>query len=117
MAIAEGANQLIQPQGAYYRVQWRREGGQPLPSGVYQNGNALQLTNARPDQSGVYLCELVTADGTPVTASYEIRVRPTDRPPLSGGKCLRKEKSSENIWYCLFQVVHQESVLNQRPSI
>ena len=84
---------MIQPQGAYYRVQWRREGGQPLPSGVYQNGNALQITNARPDQSGVYLCELATADGTPVTASYEIRVRPSDRPQPSGGKCTTRERN------------------------
>ena len=86
--LQEGASQLIQPQGAYYRVQWRRDRDQPLPSGFYQNGNALQISNARPDQSGTYFCELYGADGTPVTVPYEIRVRPGDRPPLPSGKLI-----------------------------
>ena len=86
MNLQEGASQVILPQGAYYRVQWRRDRDQPLPSGIYQNGNALQISNARPDQSGTYFCELYGADGTPVTVPYEIRVRPGDRPPLTGGK-------------------------------
>ncbi len=86
MIIAEGASQLIQPQGAYYRVEWHRDGGQPLPSGIFQNGNALQITGARPDHSGTYYCELYGVDGIPITARYEIRVQPGDRPHLSGGK-------------------------------
>ena len=84
--IAEGASQLIQPRGAFYRVQWRRDRGQPLPSGFYQNGNALQISGARPDQSGVYYCEVFGADGTPVTIPYEIRVQAGERPQPSGGE-------------------------------
>lgn len=86
MNIAEGASQLIQPRGAFYRVQWRRDRGQSLPSGIYQNGNALQISGARPDQSGVYYCEVYGADGTPVTIPYEIRVQAGGRPQPSGGK-------------------------------
>ncbi len=91
LTIAEGGNQLIQPQGAFYQVQWRRAGGQALPSGIYQNGNALQVTNARPDQSGIYYCELYGADGRPTSVPYEIRVRPGDRPQPTGGKFIRRK--------------------------
>lgn len=86
LSIEEGASQLIQPPGGYYRVQWTRAGGQPLPSGIYQNGNALQITSARPDQSGTYICELTGADGVPVNAPYEIRIRASERQPPIGGK-------------------------------
>ena len=91
LTIAEGGNQLIQPQGVLYQVQWRRDGGQALPSGIYQNGNALQITNARPDQSGTYYCEVYGGDGRPSSYSYEIRVRPGDRPQPSGGKFIRRK--------------------------
>ncbi len=91
LIIAAGSSQLIQPQGAYYQVQWRRDGGQPLPSGVYQNGNGLQITDARPDHSGTYYCELYGADGLPTSIPYEIRVRAGDRPHPSGGKFIKKK--------------------------
>jgi hypothetical protein len=86
--IVEGASQLIQPQGAYYRVQWRRDRGQSLPSGIYQNGNALQISGARPDHSGTYYCDMQGADGTPVTVPYEIRVQTGERQQPSGGQCI-----------------------------
>ncbi len=91
MIISEGASQLIQPPGGYYQVQWRRDGGQPLPSGVYQSGNALQITNARPDQSGTYYCELYGADGIPASIPYEIRVRAAARPYPAGSKFIKKK--------------------------
>lgn len=78
---------MIQPPGGYYRAQWSRAGGQPLPSGIYQSGNGLQISNARPDQSGTYMCELTGNDGARVNAPYEIQVRAGDRQqPASGGK-------------------------------
>lgn len=78
---------MIQPPSGYYRVQWSRGGGQPLPSGIYQEGNALQISSARPDQSGTYICELVGNDGASVNAPYEIRVQAGARQPtLPGGK-------------------------------
>jgi hypothetical protein len=88
LTIDEGASQSIQPLGAYYSVQWRRDSGQPLPSGIYQNGNALQISSARPDQSGTYYCELHGADGIPLSVPYEIRVRQGDRPHPFGGKLI-----------------------------
>ena len=86
LTLSEGANQLIQPQGGYYRVQWRRENGQPLPSGIYQNGNGLQITNARHDHSGTYICELYGASGAPQIVSYEIRVNPGPTHQPGSGK-------------------------------
>ena len=115
--IAEGTNQLIQPQGVYYNVQWRRDGGQSLPSGVYQNGNALQITNAQPDQSGTYYCDIYGADGIPINVPYEIRVRAADRPQPSSGKFIEGRKKSFDRTLILFQVVHQESVLSQKQLI
>ena len=86
LTIAEGSSQLIQPQGAFYRVQWRRERNQPLPSGIYQNGNALQISGARPDQSGLYYCEVSGADGTPITIPYEVRVQAGGRHQPARGE-------------------------------
>jgi len=85
LAINEGDNQLIQPPGGYYRVQWSRAGGQPLPSGISQNGNGLQIVGARPDHSGTYYCELLQSDGTPLTVPYEIRVQAGSKQPDVGG--------------------------------
>ena len=85
--IEEGSSQLIQSPSGYYRAQWSRAGGQPLPSGMSQSGNGLQISNARPDQSGTYNCELTGNDGVRVNAPYEIQVRAGDRQsPASGGK-------------------------------
>ncbi|UJR23322.1 hypothetical protein I4U23_026336 [Adineta vaga] len=81
LIIAEGSSQTVQPQGGYYRVYWRRGDGQGLPSGIYQDGNSLQITGARPDFSGTYYCELHDSVGTPITVPYEIRVEARDRAP------------------------------------
>jgi hypothetical protein len=84
--VQEGSSQLIQPQNAYYQVKWMRADGQPFPSGIYQNGNDLQINGARAEHSGTYYCELYDANGTPTTVPYEIRVQANDRQGLSGGK-------------------------------
>ena len=78
LSIAAGSSQAIQPQGGYYRVQWRRGDNQGFPSGLYQDGDALRIVNARPDHSGTYYCELYGADGRQVTVPYEIRVQGSD---------------------------------------
>ncbi|CAF3425584.1 unnamed protein product [Rotaria sp. Silwood1] len=89
LTILEGDNQFIQPQGALYQVYWRRDGGQPLPLGITQNGNGLQITDARSEHSGTYYCEVYGNDGSRVSIPYELRVqrierpRPVDRPHAS----------------------------------
>ncbi|CAF3691198.1 unnamed protein product [Adineta steineri] len=85
LTINEGTSHLIQPQGSYYRAQWRRDGSQALPSGIYQNGNGLQITGARPDHSGTYYCELYGPDGTPITVPYVIHVQHDGRAPVVSG--------------------------------
>lgn len=88
LTVNEGETKLIQPQGTYYRVYWRREGSAQLPAGVSQNGNGLQISGARPDQSGTYYCELYGADGTPTSVPYEVRVLASDRPHAVSGKLI-----------------------------
>lgn len=88
LTLAEGATQIIQPQGGFYRVQWRRERGQPLPSGIYQNGNGLQISGARPDHTGTYYFEYIGPSGEPIVVPYEIRVVGGGRHPPATGKLL-----------------------------
>lgn len=85
MTITEGSNQLIQPQGYFERVYWRRDAGQPLPAGVYQSGNGLQITNAQPEYSGLYYADLYSVGGSYVSVPYEVRVRQADRPQIPHG--------------------------------
>ena len=86
MSIGEGANQLIQPQSGYYRADWTRADGQPLPEGVFQNGNALQIEGARPEHSGTYNCVLYGDNGEMTTVPYEVRVQGGGAHPPPSGK-------------------------------
>ncbi|CAF1607632.1 unnamed protein product [Rotaria magnacalcarata] len=99
LTITEGASQLIQPQGFYQRVYWRREPGQLFPAGVYQNGNALQINSARPDHSGTYYCDLYGSDGSLMSIPYEVRVRAADRPlgPTGGAPKITIEPKTINL--------------------
>ena len=90
MTVDEGASQFIQPPAGYSRAQWTRADGQPLPAGVYQNGNTLQILAARPEHSGTYYCLIYGADGNPVNVPYEVRVQPTDTAHSHAGKLKRK---------------------------
>lgn len=85
LSIHAGGNQLIHaPSG--YQAFWTRADGQPLPSGVSQTGNDLQIAGARPEHSGTYNCELYGSDGAPIRATYEIHVQGHGRPHVDG-KC------------------------------
>jgi hypothetical protein len=85
LSIGEGVSQLIQPQSGYYRADWTRADGQPLPEGVFQNGNALQIEGARPEHSGTYNCVLYGDNGEITNVPYVIRVEGgSARPPPSG---------------------------------
>ncbi|CAF0757295.1 unnamed protein product [Adineta steineri] len=75
LSIDEGASQLIEPPAGYYHARWTRSNSQGLPSGIYQSGNNLQISNARSDQSGTYNCELYKVDGTSINIQYEINVQ------------------------------------------
>ena len=86
MKIAEGDRLSVQTQGAYYRAQWRREGGQSLPPGIYQDDGALRIDGAQPEHSGTYYWESYGPDNAPLSVPYEIHVQPADRPQPSGGK-------------------------------
>ena len=86
MTIAEGTSQTIQPQGGYYRVQWRRADGPGLPTGIYQDGSSLQIAGALPNHSGTYYCELHGSDGAPITVPYEIRVQATSHGHASASE-------------------------------
>ncbi|CAF4524399.1 unnamed protein product [Rotaria socialis] len=99
LTIAEGASQLIQPQGFYQRVYWRRDAGQSFPAGVYQSGNALQINSARPDHSGTYYCDLYGSDGSLMSIPYEVRVRAADRPygPSGGAPKITIEPKTINL--------------------
>ena len=85
LSIREGSNQLIQPPSEYVGAQWTRGEGQPLPSGISQHGNALQITGARSDHSGTYYCDLYGADGRSTRVQYEIHVQPVDKLQPAGG--------------------------------
>ena len=97
LTIAEGGNQVIQPQGTFHQVQWRHGSGQALPSGIYQNGTALQITNARLDQSGIYYCELYGENGQRSSVPYEIGVRPSNQSQSYGGKFARIKSNSMDM--------------------
>lgn len=83
-SIQPGANQLIEPQGNYYRVDWTRADGQPFPAGIYQTGNGLSINGARPEHSGTYYCVLYDANGNPTTVPYEIRVEGSSHEHVTG---------------------------------
>ncbi|CAF4183766.1 unnamed protein product [Rotaria sp. Silwood2] len=92
LTIIEGDNQVVQPQGVFYQVYWRREVDQPLPLGITQSGNNLQISGARPEHSGTYYCDVYGSDGAQASIPYELRVqhlerpRPVERPhPSTGG--------------------------------
>ena len=84
LTLNEGSSQFIQPPSEYYQAQWTRGDNQPLPSGIQQSGNGLQIAHARPDHSGTYYCTLYGTDGVPVRVPYVIDVRSSPRPQPSG---------------------------------
>ncbi|CAF1408205.1 unnamed protein product [Adineta ricciae] len=76
--INEGMRQLIWSPSGYDFVHWTRDGDdERLPSNVYQIDHNLRIRKARPNDSGIYHCELRTADGVHINVSYEIQVQPT----------------------------------------
>ncbi|CAF0868331.1 unnamed protein product [Adineta ricciae] len=115
LSINEGESQLIRCRSGYYLAYCVFRNGQRLPSGVYQNGNILMITNATSRYSGMYNCTLMNNDGKLLRIPYEIQVKRKQTHNLS--RSMIKIKLNSSIIFCYFSFVCGLPKLIVRPQI